>query len=142
VFGEILLARGALAWAPGAATGMTVGAQVPQPQPTPVVTTGVRTKVHGGIHGTGAAVRWWHGVRWHQRRCGGMRSIALTQGTVGLMREAHKRFGLVSAGVLGWQRLRLGGRGWGRHASLGPGDMHHEEEPDEGQQSKLVVKKV
>ena len=71
-----------------------------------------------------------------------MRGIALIQGTVGLVRQACKRCGLVSAGALGWQRLRLGGRGWRRHASLGPGDMHHEEEPDEGQQSELVVKQV
>ena len=71
-------------------------------------------------------------------RCG----IALTQGTVGLVRQASKRWGLVSAGALGWTRLRLGGRGWGRHAAHVPGDMQHEEEPDEGQQSELGVKKV
>ncbi len=70
-----------------------------------------------------------------------MESLSLTQGTVGLVRQARKRFGLMSAGALGWQRLRLGCRGWVRHASLGPGDMQHDEEPDEGQQSELVVKK-
>ena len=60
---------------------------------------------------------------------------------MGLVRQALKRFGLVSAGALGWQRLRLGCRGWVRHASLGTGDMQHDEELDEDQQSELGVKK-
>ena len=71
-----------------------------------------------------------------------MRGGTLTQGTVGLVRQALERFGLGSAHALGWKRRRLGGRGRGRHASLGPGAVQHEEEPDESQQSELVVKQV
>ena len=54
---KVTLARRTVKLAPGAATGMTVGAQITKPQPTPVVTLGVGTKVHRGVHGTGAAGR-------------------------------------------------------------------------------------
>ena len=86
---------------------MAIGPQIAQTEPASVVTTGMRTKMHGGIDLTGAPVRRGPGVGQYRKRRLGMCGISLTQGTVGLVRQALKRFGLVSAGALGWKRLRL-----------------------------------
>jgi hypothetical protein len=54
-----------------------------------------------------------------------------------LSMKALECFGL--GGTLG---LGLDGRGWRGHASPGPAEMQHDEEPYERQQSELVVQKV
>jgi hypothetical protein len=52
--------------------------------------------------------------------------------------EAHERFGLGGMLALGHDRRGWhGGRG---RASPGPGEMQHDEEPDESQQSEMIVK--
>ena len=69
----------------------------------------------------------------------GIRRVSFTQGTMRFVGETLERFGLVGAFARG-----LDGRGWcgcGGCASLGPSEVRHDEEPDEGQQSELVVKK-
>ena len=69
-----------------------------------------------------------------------MGGCSFTQGTRGLGGQAGKRFGLVGVFALG-----LDGRGWrggGGCAALGPGEVQHDEEPDEDQQGELIVKKM
>src|SRR5262245_39333303 len=46
-FQKVALTCRAVDLAPGAATGMTVGAEIPQPEPAPIGTIAVRTKVPG-----------------------------------------------------------------------------------------------
>ena len=106
---------------------MAVGPEIAKPQPPSIVTIAVRTKVPGRVDFTGTPVRRGHGVRPRRRRHFGLHGVALTQGAMGLVRQALERFGLIGAGA-----LRRDGRGWhGRsgHASPGPGEMHHDEEP-------------
>src|SRR5262249_30090675 len=137
MFGEIALARGAMQLPPGAAIGMAVGPQIVHPQPAAIVTISVGTKVLRGVHGTGASVRWRPGsgpLRGCWRR---LASLALTQGTVRLVRQTLEHCGLGRTLALGRD-----GRGWhGRrgHASPGPAKRQHDEEPEESQQSEWVV---
>ena len=67
-----------------------------------------------------------------------MRCVSLTQGTMGLVRQALERCGRGRAVALGFE-----GRGWRwyRSPAAGPGDMQHDKEPEDCQQSELVVKK-
>src|SRR5262245_57986865 len=81
---EIPLACGALELTPGTAIGMTVGAQIAPPAPAAIPTARVGTEVLGGVHHAGTAVGWGHRLGWHRRRRSGMRSFALTEGTMGL----------------------------------------------------------
>ena len=125
--------------APGTTTGMTVGAQIAQTEPPPVITTGMRTKVQRGVDLTGAPVRRGHGVWWYRRRRLGRRGISLTQGTMRLVRQALeglRRGGSFALGLDG-RRCR-----WYRSPAVRRGNMQHDEEPHESQQSELVVKKV
>ena len=66
-----------------------------------------------------------------------MRGLSLTQGTMGLCRQALKRFGRLGAVALGLRRYGWSGQSW-----LGPRDVQHDEEPHENTQSELVVKKM
>ena len=68
-----------------------------------------------------------------------MRDVLLTQGTVWFLGQAGKRFGGVGACALGLDGRRCR---WYRSLSARLGNMQHDEEPHEGQQSELVVKKV
>jgi hypothetical protein len=88
VLRQIAVARGALAWPPGAATGMAGGPQVVQPPPTARVIIGGGTKMPRGVHRPGAAVRGGQGLGRHQRRGGGMHGLSLTQSTGRPVREA------------------------------------------------------
>src|SRR5215831_8218277 len=122
---------------PGAAIRMAIGAQIAPPPPAAIVTIGVGTKVHRGVHGPGASVRWRHGSGPWRGRWRRLASLALTQGTGRLVRQTLEHGGLGRTLALG-----RAGRGWhGRRgrASLGPAKRQHDEEPDESQQSKLVV---
>ena len=67
-----------------------------------------------------------------------MRGIALTQSTMGLVRQALKRFGLIGAGALGLERLGQGCRGRNRHRPLGLGEVQYNEEPNECKQGELI----
>jgi hypothetical protein len=116
---------------------MAIGPQVAQPQPAPIGTVTVRTKVHRRVDLTGASVRARQRVRWHRRRGLGMRGLALTQGTRRLVRQALERFGLGGPLALGLGRHRWGGPTW-----FGPSEMQHDKEPDDRQQSELVVNKM
>ena len=98
---KIPLTRGTVERAPGAATGMTVGAEIPQPEPPPVITTGMRTKVPRGIDCTGTPVGRCHGIGRHRRRRFGRRGFLLTQGAMGLFGQTLERFGFVRAGAAG-----------------------------------------
>jgi hypothetical protein len=93
MFGKITEAAEALKLPPGSPIGMTIGPQVVQPQPATIVTIGVGTKVHRGVHGTRTSVRWRHGIGRHRTRWCEMRGTSFTQGTMGLFRQALKRFG-------------------------------------------------
>ena len=75
----------------------------------------------------GAAVRWGHGSGPERRRWRARSGRLLTQGTMGLVREARERFGLGGTLALGLSWYRWGGQTW-----LRPGDMQHDEEPYEG----------
>ena len=75
-----------------------------------------------------------------QERWRSLAGLSLTQGTVRLVRQTLERLGLSRTLALG-----LDGRGWhGRRglASPGPAERQHDEEPEESQQSELVVKQV
>ena len=74
----------------------------------------------------GPSVREGHGSGRHRRRGFGMHGISLTQGTMGLCRQAIKRFGRIGAVALGLRR-----HGWSRQTWLGPSDVQHDEEPHE-----------
>jgi hypothetical protein len=86
--------RGAVELTPGAATGMAIGPQVVQSWPAAIRTIAVGTKVHRGVRSTGASVRWGYGLRPLRRRWSPFPDLLLTQCTVGLVRQARKRFGL------------------------------------------------
>ena len=57
-----------------------------------------------------------------------MRGTSFTQGTMGLFRQALKRFGRLEAWALG-----LSWYGWGGQTRLGPRDVQHDEEPHENE---------
>ena len=84
----------------------------------------------------GPSVREGHGIGRHRRRGFGMHGISLTQSTMGLCRQALKRFGRIGAVALGLRR-----HGWSRQIWLGPSDVQHDEEPHENASGELVVKK-
>src|SRR4029453_7052368 len=128
------LAGRAVELTPGAPTGMAVGPEIAQAEPAPIGTMAVRTKVPGGVDLTGSPVRRGHGVGRYRRGRLGMRGISLTQGTMGLVRQSLKRFGLVGAGALGLERLGLGWRGRHRHRTLGAGGRQDDEKPEECEQ--------
>src|SRR5215510_14530328 len=140
MLGKIAVARGAVKLTPGAATGMAIGPQVVQSQPAAIITSGVGTKVPGGVHRPGTAVCERHGIGPSRRRWRRRTGLSLTQGTVRLVRQPLERLGLSRTLALG-----LDGRGWhGRRGLASPGtaERQHDEEPDESQQNKLVVKQV
>ena len=60
-----------------------------------------------------------------------MRGVSLTQGAMGLFRQALKGFGLVGVVALGLEGLGRGRSGRSRHAWLRPGEVQDDEEPDE-----------
>jgi hypothetical protein len=80
---------------PGTTAGMPVGAQVAQTQPTPVVTAWRRTKVLRRVDYTGAPVEREYRSGGHCRRGFGLYRVSLTQGTVGLLRQAREGFGRI-----------------------------------------------
>jgi hypothetical protein len=85
----------------------------------------------------GTSVREGHGIGRHRRRGFGIRGISLTQGTMGLCRQARKRFGRLGAVAFGFRR-----HGWSGQTWLGPRDVQHDEEPHENAYGELVVKKM
>src|SRR5262245_48138899 len=138
---KVSLTRGTVELAPRATTGMTVGTQIAQAEPPPVITTGMRTEVLRGVHLTGSPVRRDHGVGRYRRRRFGRRCVSFTQGAMRLLGEPLKGFGLVRVGPLGLEGLWLDGCGWCTHRAFGPGEVQHDEEPDEGEQDELIEKK-
>src|SRR6266581_8282940 len=91
---KVAFARGAMELSPETATGMAVGTKVPQPKPAAIATARMGTEVLGGIYRAGAAVGWGHRLGWHSRGDLKMRDVMLTQGTVGFLGQAGKRFGV------------------------------------------------
>ena len=137
---KVPLTRGTVELPPGATAGMTGGPQLVQPQPTAIVTIGVGTKMHRGVHGTGAAVRRRYGSRPSRRRWSPCLDLLLTQGTVGLVRQAREWFGL--GGTL---TLRSDGLGWCLGSSTGwarPEVRQHEAQPEQGQDPQPIVNEV
>ena len=100
----------------------------------------MRTKVPGGVDRTGAPVRRGH---WGRRLCRGWSpcsDLLLTQGTVGLVRQARERFRLC-----GTLTLRPDGLGWCLESSTGwaqPEVRQHEAQPEQGQDHQLIVNEV
>src|SRR5882672_1774847 len=135
MFGKRTEAAEALKLPPGSPIGMTIGPQVVQPQPATIVTIAVGTKVHRGVHGTGASVRWVHGIGPSRRCWSSLAGLLFTQHTERPLREVLERFGLGGTLALGLDGRDWRG-GWGR-ASPGPAEMQHDEEPDNSQQSEL-----
>ena len=131
MFGEIALARGAVELPPGAATGMAIGAQVGQPRPTAIITIAVGTEMHRGVNGTGTAVGGRHGIGPYRRCWGTLSGRLLTQGTVGLVRQACERFRFTGASAFG-----LDGLGWCLERSIGwawPEVGQHHAQPEQDQ---------
>jgi hypothetical protein len=129
------VAGGPVAWAPGAPTGMAVGAQIAPPEPAAIATACLGTKVPRGVHHAGAALGRGHRCRWHWRRRVRRRGVLLAQGPRGLVRQAHKRGGL--AGALAAWRDGQGGLRLGRRAWAGPGEGPHDTQPQESQDHEL-----
>src|SRR2546427_1869552 len=119
---------------------MAIGPQVAKLQPATIGTIALRTKVHRRVDLTRTSVRRGHGVRLRRRKRFGLHGVSLTQSAMGLVRQALERFGLVDAFAPGFERLSWRGRGG--HASRGPSDVQHNEEPHECQQRQLVVKQM
>jgi hypothetical protein len=64
--------------------------------------------------------------------------VAGTQGTMRLVRQALARLRRVGAVALGCEGLGLlRWRGWSRHRALGPGEVHEDDEPEEGAEDAL-----
>ena len=128
---KVTLARSTVELAPRATAGMAIGPQVAQTEPAPVVTVPMRTKVRRGVDRARASVGRRHRSRrhrrWGLRRC----HLLLTQGTMGLFRQAGKGFGLGGAAALGLQGLGLSRYGRSRHAWLRLGEVQNDEGPDE-----------
>jgi hypothetical protein len=123
------LARRTVELTPRATTGMAVGPEIAQAEPAPIVTIVVRTKVPGGVDFTRTPVRRRHrGGRYRRRRLG-RRGLSLTQGTMGLVRQAVKGFRLVGSCALGLDGRRCR---WARGLSARLGNRQHDEEPHEG----------
>jgi hypothetical protein len=120
-----------MALAPGAATGMTVGAEIPPPEPAPRVTIAARTIVPGRVDRTGTPVGRCHGIGRHRRRRLGRRGVVVTQGVRGLVGEALERCGLVGARARGCEGLAQSWCGRSRHRALGPGKVHDDKKPEE-----------
>jgi hypothetical protein len=137
---KVAIAGGTVELAPGATTGMAVGAEIAQPQPAAIVTAVVGTKLHRGLNDTRASVGRRHRIRSHRRPGLGMCCLVLTQGTGGLVGEACKRLGLL--GALTPQPDGLGWRSLCCRASAGPGRVQHDKQPQESQDCQLVEKKV
>src|SRR5262245_51893352 len=96
--------------------------------------------MHRGVHGTGAAVRWGYGIRPSRRRWRPCPDLLLTQGTMGLARQARERFGL--GGTL---MLRPDGLGWSLGSSIGwarPEVRQHEVQPAQDQDHQMIVNEV
>src|SRR5262249_812307 len=139
-FQKVPLTRGTVELPPGATAGMTVGPQIVQPQPTAIVTIGVGTKMHRGVHGTRPSVRWGYGIRPSRRGWSPCPDLLLTQGTVGLARQARERFGLG-----GRLTLRPDGLGWCLGSFTGwarPEVRQHEAQPEQDQDHQLIVNEV
>jgi uncharacterized protein (TIGR03118 family) len=77
VLREIPLACGALELTPGAATGMTVGAEIAQPEPAAIATARVGAEVLRGVHRAGTAMGWGPRLGWRRRRRLGRRGVSL-----------------------------------------------------------------
>jgi hypothetical protein len=60
---------------------------------------------------------------------------------VRLVGQTLEGFGFVRAGPLGFEGLGQDGRSRSRHRTLGPGEVQHDEEPEECEQDELVEKK-
>jgi hypothetical protein len=71
----------------------------------------------------------------------GRRGFLRTQGARGLGGQALDRLGCVSAGARGRAGCGLGGGGRSRHAWRGPGEVHHDAEPHDGQESEVGIQK-
>src|SRR5919108_2975729 len=100
----------------------------------------MRTKVPGGVDRTGTPVRRGHGGRPSRRRWSSCSDLLLTQGTVGLVRQARERFRLC-----GTLTLRPDGLGWCLESSTGwaqPEVRQHEAQPEQGQDHQLIVNEV
>jgi hypothetical protein len=54
-----------------------------------------------------------------------------------LLGQALERLGFVGAGSLGLEGFGLSWHGRSRHRMLGPGEVQHDEEPDECEQDEL-----
>ncbi len=52
------------------------------------------------------------------------------------VRQTFEGFGFMRAGLRGFEGLRQDCRGRSRHRALGPGEVQHDEEPDEGAQDE------
>src|SRR5262245_31455346 len=111
---KVAVAGGTLELAPGATIGMAIGPQIAPPGPAAIATARMGTKVQRGIDGTRTSVGRGHRVGWRRRRRVRMRGFLRTQGTMGLVRQARKRFGVV--GALTARRDRRGGLRLGRCA--------------------------
>ena len=66
-----------------------------------------------------------------------MRGVSLTQGTMRFLRQAREGFGLIGAGAVGLEGLRLSWCGWSRHRALGPGEVQDDKEPNKYKQDEL-----
>src|SRR5215470_17458994 len=140
-FQKVTVARRAVELTPRAAAGMTVGPEITEPEPAPVVTTRMGTKGLAGIDLTKTSMRWRHGVGWHGRRCLGMHGVSLTQGTMRLVGQPLEGFRLMRTVALGFERLGFSRCGRSAHAWRGPGEVQHNQEPDECEDDQLREKK-
>src|SRR5262245_4193245 len=116
---------------------MAMGPQMAQTEPAAIVTIGVGTNGPGGIDRTEPPRRLGHGVGRHERRCWGMRGLALPQGARRFVGEARKGLRLARAVALGCERPGRGRGDRSTHAGPGPDEMEDAEKPDECEQDEL-----
>ena len=133
---KIPLARRAVQLAPGAAAGVTVGAQIAESKPAPIATAPMRAEVLRGLHGARPAVRRGHRLGWRRRWLGGLCGFSLTQGARRSLGQASKRFGFLGActsGWLGWHARLVRGS-----SIVGPQPAEHQEDAPQRHETKLV----
>jgi hypothetical protein len=138
VLREIPRARGAVEWAPGATTGMAMGAELPPPQPAALATAPMGAKVLRGVHGARPALRRGPRLGWGWRRHGGRGGLRLTQGALRPLSQAGKRCGCLGARASRW-------RGWHNRLAtgsgmLGPQRAEHEEDTHQSYKPKVGEK--
>src|SRR5439155_17887003 len=137
---EVAATAGAMQLAPGAAAGMTIGAEIAEPHPALIRTVRIRAEMLRGIHLARPSPRGHDAGGRATGQLGYVLVGLLTGGTRGRAGEARKR--LQVTGALGGCLGRPGRCGASGGAVGGPHHVEHETQPHKADEQQLVEKRV